>query len=87
MNLSMNLSGRDCKIRRVLQTRGNSWPKKPYQLVYYEAFIPEKAARECEFSIKRSGSVYMPLRRKIKKSLKDWQKSKTPRRYVGMFLA
>ncbi|HLD27631.1 MAG TPA: GIY-YIG nuclease family protein [Patescibacteria group bacterium] len=43
---------------------------KPFKLVYYEAYLSEKAARERERSVKRSGSVWMPLMKRIKKSLK-----------------
>jgi len=41
----------------------------PLQLVYYEAYKTEKAARLRESSIKKSGSVWKPLMDRIKKSL------------------
>jgi len=44
-------------------------PYRPFKLVYYEAYLTEKAAREREASIKKSGSVWMPLMKRIKKSL------------------
>ncbi len=40
---------------------------KPFKLVYYEAYLTEKAARERESSIKKSGSVWMPLMKRVKK--------------------
>ena len=46
-------------------------PYLPLRLVYYEAYISEKAARKRESSIKKSGSVWMPLMKRIKESLKD----------------
>jgi len=44
-------------------------PRLPYKLVYYEAYVSERAARIRESSIKRSGSVSVPLLRRIKESL------------------
>jgi putative endonuclease len=41
----------------------------PLQLVYYEAYLTEKAARRRESSIKKSGSVWKPLMDRIKESL------------------
>jgi putative endonuclease len=41
----------------------------PYKLVYYEAYLSEYAARIRESSIKSSGSVSVPLLRRIKESL------------------
>ena len=46
-------------------------PRRPWKLVYYEAFVSEKAARLRESSVKRSGSVSVPLMKRIKESLKD----------------
>jgi len=46
-------------------------PYRPFRLVYYEAYLTEKAARERESGIKRSGSVWVPLMKRIKGSLKD----------------
>ncbi|MFH1314987.1 MAG: GIY-YIG nuclease family protein [Candidatus Uhrbacteria bacterium] len=49
----------------------SSRPRRPYRLVYYEAFISEKAARKRESSVKKSGSVSVPLMKRIKESLDD----------------
>ncbi|MBT5808185.1 GIY-YIG nuclease family protein [Candidatus Uhrbacteria bacterium] len=46
-------------------------PRKPWKLVYYEAYVSEKVARLREKSVKQSGSVSVPLLRRIKKSLED----------------
>jgi predicted GIY-YIG superfamily endonuclease len=46
-------------------------PHSPWKLVYYEAYISEKAARLREHSVKQSGSVSVPLLRRIKESLND----------------
>jgi putative endonuclease len=43
--------------------------KYPWRLVYYEAYVSEKAARKRELSVKRSGSISVPLLRRIKSSL------------------
>jgi putative endonuclease len=44
-------------------------PRRPWRIVYYEAYISEKAARVRERSVKRSGSISVPLLRRIKMSL------------------
>lgn len=44
-------------------------PRIPYRVVYYEAYISEKAERLRESSVKKSGSVNTPLLKRIKKSL------------------
>ena len=49
---------------------GSTRPYLPYKLVYYEAFVSEKAARLRESSVKTSGSVSVPLMKRIKESLK-----------------
>jgi len=41
----------------------------PLKLVYYEAYIAETGARMRESSVKKSGSVSIPLIKRIKKSL------------------
>ncbi len=41
---------------------------RPLRLVYYEAYITEKAARIRESSVKKSGSVWQPLMKRIKDS-------------------
>ncbi|MBU1164768.1 GIY-YIG nuclease family protein [Patescibacteria group bacterium] len=46
-------------------------PYRPFKLVYYEAYLTEKAVREREVSIKKSGSVWIPIKKRIIKSLKD----------------
>lgn len=44
-------------------------PRRPWKLVYYEAYVSEKAARDRESNVKQSGSVSVPLLRRIKESL------------------
>ena len=46
-------------------------PYKPLRLVYYEAFVSEQAARLRESGIKHNGNMWIPLRRRIIKSLQD----------------
>ena len=41
-------------------------PYIPLKLVYYEAYILEKTARERESSVKKSGSVWTPLMKRIR---------------------
>jgi len=48
----------------------SSAPRKPYRLVYYEAYVHEFAARIRESSVKKSGSISTPLLRRIKESLR-----------------
>ena len=43
-------------------------PYKPFRLVYYEAFITEKAARLRESAIKKNGNMWTPLRKRIVES-------------------
>jgi putative endonuclease len=45
--------------------------RRPYRLVYYEAYVSERAARIREHAIKNSGAVSIPLLRRIRESLKD----------------
>jgi len=45
-------------------------PRRPWKLVYHEAYLTEKAARKRESAVKNSGSVSVPLLKRIKKSLK-----------------
>lgn len=42
----------------------------PWRLVYYEAYLSEKTARKREMAVKKSGSISVPLLRRIKESLK-----------------
>ena len=44
-------------------------PYLPFRLVYYEAYVNERAARMREKSVKTSGSVSVPLLRRIRESL------------------
>ena len=53
---------------------GSTRPYLPVRLVYYEAYLTEKAARRRESSVKKSGSVWTPLMKRIKDCLKDKQK-------------
>lgn len=46
-------------------------PFWPWKLVYYEAYVSEKAARLRESAVKQSGSISVPLLRRIKDSLKS----------------
>ncbi len=50
---------------RVDSTR----PYVPLELVYYEAYLTQEAARERESAVKKSGSVWMPLRKRIRRML------------------
>jgi putative endonuclease len=62
----------DLKKRVEQHNTGESRATKPHiplKLVYYEAFLTEKAARQREASVKESGSVSTPLLKRIKKSL------------------
>jgi putative endonuclease len=47
----------------------SSAPYRPFRIVYYEAYITEKAARIREHAVKQSGSISVPLLRRIKQSL------------------
>ncbi|HBH20369.1 MAG TPA: excinuclease ABC subunit C [Candidatus Peribacter riflensis] len=44
-------------------------PFGPFRLVYYEAYLSEHGARIREASVKKSGSVSVPLLRRIRDSL------------------
>lgn len=46
---------------------------RPLRLVYCEMFVNEKAARERESLVKKNGNVWVPLRRRIMKSLESSQ--------------
>lgn len=58
--------------RRVAQHNGGevnaTKPYMPLRLVYYEAFLSERAARVREASVKNNGNVWVPLRKRIVKS-------------------
>ncbi len=60
--------------RRLLQHNNgevdSTRPYKPYRVVYYEAYLTEHAARIRESAVKKSGSVSVPLMRRVKESLK-----------------
>ena len=45
-------------------------PHGPFRLVYYEAYQQEAAARLRESSVKKSGSISVPLLRRIKEGLR-----------------
>ena len=47
----------------------SSAPHRPYRLVYFEAYLYEKSARQRESSIKSSGAVWGALMKRIKASL------------------
>ena len=47
-------------------TRGHQW-----ELVYYEAYISDKAARKREQTLKQHGKVKQSLMQRIRESLKD----------------
>ena len=49
----------------VVSTKGY----RPLQLVYYEAYCSEQAVRLREMSVKKSGSVWKPLMKRIRESL------------------
>lgn len=42
---------------------------RPFRMVYYEAYLNKRAAMDREYSVKKSGSVWTPLMKRIKKSL------------------
>jgi putative endonuclease len=46
-------------------------PYLPLRLVYYEAYLSKESAIERERGVKKSGSVWKPLMRRIKRSLSD----------------
>ncbi|HAL50433.1 MAG: hypothetical protein UU40_C0003G0011 [Candidatus Uhrbacteria bacterium GW2011_GWD2_41_121] len=46
-------------------------PRCPWRLVYYEAYISEKSARLREKSVKQSGSISIPLLKRVKESLNN----------------
>jgi putative endonuclease len=62
-NLEMRLDEHNQGL--VVSTR----PRRPWRLVYYEAYISEKIARDREAAVKQSGSISVPLLRRIKNSL------------------
>jgi len=47
----------------------SSAPHRPFQLVYYEAYLHEQSARHRESSVKKSGAVWGALMKRIKQSL------------------
>jgi len=44
-------------------------PHRPFRVVYYEAYVSREAAKKREVSVKRSGSVSIPLLKRIRESL------------------
>ncbi len=61
--------------RRLRQHNGgevdSTRPRMPYRVVYYEAYLNEDAARKREAAVKHSGSVSVPLLRRIRESLES----------------
>ncbi len=59
--------------KRLLEhNAGETISLKPYiplRIVYFEAYVSEKAARLREHNVKQSGSISVPLLRRIKESL------------------
>jgi putative endonuclease len=45
-------------------------PYLPFRIVYYEAYVSEEAARLREHAVKQSGSISVPLLRRVKESLR-----------------
>jgi putative endonuclease len=65
-------STRDLRKRLEEHNRGELQSTKsrlPYRVVYYEAYLSEKAARLRESSVKKSGSINTPLLKRIKESI------------------
>ena len=68
--------GSTINLKRRLKEHNNgentsSRPFRPYDLVYYEAYRNIKSAWAREDSVKRSGSVWISLMKRIKRSLKE----------------
>ena len=64
----------DLPLRIKQHNSGNtesSRSYRPLKLVYYEAYMSEEAARRRENSVKKSGSVWIPLMKRVKDSLMD----------------
>ncbi|HBU27847.1 TPA: hypothetical protein DEB00_01895 [Candidatus Uhrbacteria bacterium] len=64
----------DLRNRLALHNGGDvksTQPRRPWRLVYYEAFVSEKAARIREKSVKQSGAVSVPLMKRIMRSLEN----------------
>jgi putative endonuclease len=65
-------STNDLRRRLEQHNRGEVESTKPYRpmrLVYYEAYVSEHGARLRESSVKKSGSISVPLLRRIRESL------------------
>jgi len=61
-------------LRRRLKEHNTSFSKAtksrlPLKLVYYEAYLSEKDAKEREFKLKRFSGSYIHLKNRIKNSL------------------
>lgn len=67
--------------KRLIQHNAGIVPSsnfyKPFRLVYYEAYLSESAARLRESAIKKSGSISVPLLRRVRESLKDTEKPRS----------
>ena len=44
--------------------------RRPFELIYYEAFLSEKDAREREKQLKHFGKAYQELKKRIENSIK-----------------
>lgn len=59
--------------RRLIQHNNkavlSTMPYLPIRLVYCETYVNEKAARLREAAIKKNGNMWVPLRKRIVKSL------------------
>lgn len=61
-------------LRRRLQQHNNgevisTKPYRPYRIVYIEGYLSKSAAIKRELSVKKSGSVSVPLLKRITSSL------------------
>jgi putative endonuclease len=67
----------DLKKRLEKHSTGQVTSTKPYRplkLVYYEAYLIKDVAIAREMSVKHSGSVWMPLMKRIKESLNVFER-------------
>lgn len=64
----------DLKRRFVEHNEGkvaSTKPRRPFNLVYYEAYVAEKDARQRESNLKLKSRAYQQLRKRLKYSLID----------------
>ena len=67
-------STNDLKKRFLIHNKGyisSTKDRRPFSLVYYEAYRSEIDAREREKQIKRRAKAFISLRRRIKRSIKN----------------